>query len=39
NMSVVFSWYTLYFWGILILLFVFGSMLHVRFRRQFVDYL
>ncbi|HDR3493063.1 TPA: ABC transporter permease [Bacillus wiedmannii] len=39
NMSVVFSWYTVYFWGILILLFVFGSMLHVRFRRQFVDYL
>src|SRR5690625_3829240 len=31
--------YTLYFWGLVIVLFVFGSMLHVKFRRHFIDYL
>jgi teichoic acid transport system permease protein len=31
--------YTLYFWGITILLFVFGSILHVKFRNRFVDFL
>lgn len=30
---------TLYFWGIVIVLFSFGSMLHIRFRRHFIDYL
>ncbi len=39
DLSVLFSWYTLYFWGTTIILFIAGSMLHVRFRRQFVDYL
>src|SRR5690625_1656511 len=31
--------YTLYFWGIVVLLFIFGSTLHVKFRRHFIDYL
>lgn len=31
--------YTLYFWGLIIILFSFGSMLHVKFRRHFIDYL
>ncbi|GGB32204.1 teichoic acid ABC transporter permease [Virgibacillus dakarensis] len=31
--------YTLYFWGVVIVLFLFGSMLHVKFRRHFIDYL
>ncbi|WP_337020058.1 ABC transporter permease [Oceanobacillus massiliensis] len=31
--------YTLYFWGIVILLLIIGSFLHVRFRRHFIDYL
>ncbi|WP_106496187.1 ABC transporter permease [Lentibacillus sp. Marseille-P4043] len=31
--------YTLYFWGLVIVLFLFGSMLHVKFRRHFIDYL
>jgi teichoic acid transport system permease protein len=30
---------TLFFWGIVIVLFLFGSMLHVKFRRHFIDYL
>lgn len=40
------SWYmvenvqlTLYFWGIVILLLIIGSALHVKFRNHFVDYL
>ncbi|MEI2319129.1 ABC transporter permease [Bacillus paramobilis] len=37
--SIVLSWYTLYFWGTVTILFLAGSMLHVRFRKQFVDYL
>ncbi|WIG21841.1 ABC transporter permease [Bacillus anthracis] len=37
--SILFSAYTLYFWGIIIFMFTVGSMLHVRFRRQFIDYL
>ncbi|QWG47492.1 ABC transporter permease [Bacillus mycoides] len=37
--SILFSVYTLYFWGIIIFMFIIGSMLHVRFRRQFIDYL
>src|SRR5690606_11895541 len=31
--------YTLYFWLVVLLLFWFGSMLHVKFRRHFIDYL
>ncbi|MEI3607576.1 ABC transporter permease [Pseudogracilibacillus sp. SE30717A] len=31
--------YSLYFWGLVILLLIFGSMLHVKFRRHFIDYL
>ena len=31
--------YSLYFWAIVIVLFLFGSMLHVKFRRHFIDYL
>lgn len=31
--------YTLAFWGIVIILFLFGSKLHVKFRRHFIDYL
>ncbi|MFK4998717.1 ABC transporter permease [Bacillus sp. N9] len=31
--------YTLYFWGLVIVLFLFGSALHVKFRRHFIDYL
>ncbi|MGM0902867.1 MAG: ABC transporter permease [Bacillota bacterium] len=31
--------YTLYFWGITIVLLIFGSVLHVKFRDRFVDFL
>ncbi|SEU09346.1 teichoic acid transport system permease protein [Salinibacillus kushneri] len=31
--------YTLYFWGLVLLLFLFGSMLHIKFRRHFIDFL
>lgn len=31
--------YTLYFWGLVVVLFIFGSILHVKFRRHFIDYL
>jgi len=31
--------YTLYFWGLVVVLFLFGFMLHVKFRRHFIDYL
>lgn len=31
--------YTLYFWGLVIVLFLFGSLIHVKFRRHFIDYL
>lgn len=31
--------YSLYFWGLVIVLFLFGSLLHVKFRRHFIDYL
>ncbi|WP_000836011.1 ABC transporter permease [Bacillus mycoides] len=37
--SIIFSGYTLYFWGMVIVLFVVGSILHIKFRKQFVDYL
>ncbi|APC49680.1 teichoic acid ABC transporter permease [Virgibacillus halodenitrificans] len=31
--------YTIVFWAIVILLFIFGSTLHVKFRKHFIDYL
>lgn len=31
--------YTLYFWGLVIVLFMFGSFIHVKFRKHFVDFL
>ncbi|RKO63038.1 ABC transporter permease [Caldibacillus debilis] len=31
--------YTVYFWALVLALFTFGSMLHVKFRRHFIDYL
>nr|WP_144920654.1 ABC transporter permease [Paenibacillus bovis] len=31
--------YTLYFWGCVVLLFLFGSLIHIKFRRHFIDYL
>src|SRR5690625_4344659 len=31
--------YSLYFWGLVLVIFIFGSMLHVKFRRHFIDYL
>ncbi|MDQ0352780.1 teichoic acid transport system permease protein [Alkalibacillus filiformis] len=31
--------YSLYFWSLVIVLFLFGSYLHVKFRRHFVDFL
>lgn len=31
--------YTIVFWGIVIVLFLIGSMLHTKFRRHFIDYL
>ncbi|MGM8366152.1 ABC transporter permease [Virgibacillus sp. W0181] len=31
--------YTLYFWGLIAVLFLFGASLHVKFRRHFIDYL
>ncbi|MEK3888457.1 ABC transporter permease [Bacillus sp. FSL K6-3431] len=31
--------YTLYFWAVVIGLFIIGSIVHVKFRRHFIDYL
>ena len=31
--------YTLYFWIIVIVIFIFGAMLHTKFRRHFIDFL
>lgn len=31
--------YSLYFWGLVIILFSIGSMLHLKFRKHFIDYL
>ncbi|WP_188454990.1 ABC transporter permease [Virgibacillus oceani] len=31
--------YTLYFWGLVIVLLMIGSKMHVKFRRHFIDYL
>jgi teichoic acid transport system permease protein len=40
NWYLIEHWeYTLYFWGIIIALLLFGSILHVKFRDRFVDFL
>nr|WP_156645403.1 ABC transporter permease [Lentibacillus sp. JNUCC-1] len=31
--------YTLYFWGVVLVLYLIGAALHVKFRRHFIDYL
>ncbi|MDY0394140.1 ABC transporter permease [Virgibacillus halophilus] len=31
--------YTIYFWGLVIVLFLIGAKLHVKFRRHFIDFL
>lgn len=31
--------YSLYFWGFILILFIIGSQLHMKFRRHFIDYL
>lgn len=31
--------YTLYFWALVVVLFIIGAALHVKFRRSFIDYL
>ncbi|MTT30617.1 teichoic acid ABC transporter permease [Terrilactibacillus sp. BCM23-1] len=31
--------YSLYFWGVVAIIFMFGSMIHLKFRDRFVDYL
>lgn len=31
--------YSLYFWGVVVVLLLLGSVLHVKFRRHFIDYL
>lgn len=31
--------YTIYFWSLVIILFLFGATLHIKFRRHFIDYL
>ncbi|CAM3953895.1 ABC transporter permease [Mesobacillus thioparans] len=33
------SLYTLYFWGLIIVLFALGSILHLKFRNHFIDYM
>jgi teichoic acid transport system permease protein len=37
--AYILSKYSLYFWGVVIVLFIIGAAAHVKFRRQFVDYL
>ncbi|MFB1052151.1 ABC transporter permease [Paraliobacillus sp. JSM ZJ581] len=40
NWYLIENWqYTLYFWGITLVLFIIGSNLHVKFRRHFIDFL
>ncbi|MFB5661495.1 ABC transporter permease [Alteribacillus sp. HJP-4] len=31
--------YTIYFWSVVLIFFIFGSILHMRFRRHFLDFL
>ncbi|WP_088013349.1 ABC transporter permease [Gottfriedia acidiceleris] len=37
--DIIFSSYTFYFWGVLLVFFIIGSIFHVKFRKQFVDFL
>ncbi|WP_129690868.1 ABC transporter permease [Gottfriedia acidiceleris] len=37
--DIIFSKYTFYFWGVLLFFFIIGSVFHVKFRKQFVDFL
>ncbi|WP_088042757.1 ABC transporter permease [Bacillus sp. EAC] len=37
--SLFLTSYTLYFWGLVLVMFVLGTTLHIKFRRNFVDYL
>ncbi|MFC5775831.1 ABC transporter permease [Ectobacillus antri] len=39
DLSIITSSYTLYFWGIVSILIAVGTSLHVKFRKQFIDYL
>lgn len=40
NWYFIVHWkYTLYFWGIVFILYLIGASLHVKFRRHFIDYL
>lgn len=39
DLSIIASTYTLYFWGVVLLLFLLGAILHIKFRKQFIDYL
>jgi teichoic acid transport system permease protein len=39
DMRIIWSWYSIYFWSLTLVLLLIGTMLHVKFRRQFVDYL
>lgn len=39
DLSIIASSYTLYFWGIVLLLLLTGVTVHIKFRRQFIDYL
>ncbi|MGL4820716.1 MAG: ABC transporter permease [Bacilli bacterium] len=39
DISILWSWQTPYFWGIVALLLFYGSYLHVKFRRFFIDYM
>ena len=37
---LVTAWeYSLYFWGLMFVMLLIGSVLHVKFRRNFIDYL
>ncbi|PGM56721.1 ABC transporter permease [Bacillus sp. AFS053548] len=37
--DIIFSKYTVYFWAVLIIIFTIGSIFHIKFRKQFVDFL
>jgi teichoic acid transport system permease protein len=37
--NFIHSSYTLIFWSVILLLLILGSAIHVKFRKQFVDYL
>ncbi|GEM05263.1 teichoic acid translocation permease protein TagG [Halolactibacillus miurensis] len=38
--SIISEWkYTLFFWGLVLVIFLIGSRLHMKFRRHFIDFL